>query len=117
MYALKDEEGWDHAAEVLIESAQRLERAGAGALVIAANSMHRAYDRVGDAVDIPILHIADAVGDDLMRAGETNGVVLLGTRAVMTEGFFRQRIVAKGIDLLAPIPTMRKWWTRSSTRN
>ena len=104
LYALKDEAGWDRAAAILVESAQRLEQAGAGALIIAANSMHRVYDRVSEAVNVPILHIADAVGDDLVRAGQTDGVVLLGTHAVMTEGFFRQRIVAKGIDLLAPDP-------------
>lgn len=70
--------------------------------MIAANSMHLLYDRIADAVQVPVLHIADSVGEDLAHAGATEQVVLLGTRSVMTESFFRQRIVSHGIDLTAP---------------
>ena len=50
LYALREEESWDQAARMLIDSARRLEAAGAGAIVIAANSMHRVYDRVAEAM-------------------------------------------------------------------
>lgn len=59
---LSTPEQWDHAAEVLTDSARRLEQAGATALLIGANSMHKVYDKVVDAVSIPVIHIADAVG-------------------------------------------------------
>lgn len=101
LYALRDEEEWDRAASTLIASAQRLEQAGAGALIIAANSMHRVYDRVAEAIDIEIIHIADTVGKAL-AAAEVEDAVLIGTRPVMTESFFRQRIVKHGVNLVAP---------------
>ena len=101
LYALVEERDWQRAANVLIDSAKRLEGSGAGALIIGANSMHRLYDDVAAAVNIPILHIAEYVGLALKRAGHTNAA-LLGTRNVMTESFYRKRLVAHGIDLLPP---------------
>ena len=44
---------------ILVDSARRLETAGAGALIIGANSMHKAYDEVAVALSIPVLHIAE----------------------------------------------------------
>ncbi|CAM8666805.1 MULTISPECIES: aspartate/glutamate racemase family protein [Sphingobium] len=93
------ENDWDCAAGQLIGAAQRLEQGGAGALLICANSMHRVYDRVQAAVGIPILHIADIVGKK-MKADGIEKAALIGTRNVMTEKFYRQRLVAHGISLL-----------------
>lgn len=101
LYALREESEWDQAAKTLIDSARRLEQAGAGAIVIAANSMHRVYDRVAEAIDIEIIHIADTVGEALAEA-KIEDAVLIGTRPVMTESFFRQRIVKHGVNLVAP---------------
>jgi aspartate racemase len=93
------EEEWDRAASVLIESARRLETAGAGALLICANSMHRVYDRVQGAVGVPIFHIAERVGKT-MQADGIERAALIGTRNVMVEKFYRQRLVAHGVSLL-----------------
>lgn len=98
---LSDDADWDRAAKILSESAKRLETAGAGALIIAANSMHRVYDEVAAAVSIPIIHIADSVGRRMAQRG-VKTAALLGTSAVMTESFYRQRLVAHGISLLPP---------------
>lgn len=98
--AQTDEE-WARTAEVLIGAAQRLETAGATALIICANSMHRVFDDVARAVSIPILHIADAVGEK-MKADGVKNAALIGTRNVMTERFYRQRLVSHGISLMAP---------------
>ena len=101
IYRLQEDADWDRAAGVLSESARTLEAAGAGALLIAANSMHKVYDRVSEAVSIPIFHIAEAVGAQ-MAADEVETAALFGTRNVMTESFFRRRLVAHGVDLLPP---------------
>ncbi len=98
---LADDDAWEGAAQTLAESAKRLETAGAGALIIAANSMHRVYDEVAAAVGIPIIHIADSVGKRMAERG-VKTAALLGTSAVMTESFYRQRLVAHGISLLPP---------------
>lgn len=101
LYALVEERDWQRAASVLIDSARRLEGAGAEALIIGANSMHRLYDDIAAHVDIPILHIAEYVGMAIKRAGHRSAA-LIGTRNVMTESFYRKRLVAHGIDLLPP---------------
>ncbi|MEJ7925543.1 amino acid racemase [Sphingobium sp. AN641] len=93
------QEDWDVNAGLLIESARRLEQAGAGTLLICANSMHRVHDRVQGAVGIPIIHIADVVGAR-MRADGIERAALIGTRNVMTEKFYRQRLVSHGVSLL-----------------
>ena len=101
LYALREERDWQRASGILTESAKRLEGGGAEALIIGANSMHKLYDDVAASVDIPILHIADYVGMALKREGK-KAAALIGTRNVMTESFYRKRLVAHGIDLLPP---------------
>jgi len=101
LWGSASEEDWDRAGEVLAESARRLTGAGAEGLLICANSMHKVYDRVVEAAGVPVLHIADCVGRAMQNAGATNAA-LIGTRNVMTERFYRERLVAHGVDLLPP---------------
>lgn len=103
LYRLSERSDWDKAADQLSASAQRLEVAGAEALVIAANSMHCVYDRIAEAVSIPILHIADCVAD-AMVAEKAGKAAILGTRNVMMEEFYRRRLLARDIELLPPEP-------------
>ena len=54
---MQREDDWSGAGAVLAEAAQGLERAGAGLIVIAANTMHLVADQVASAVDLPLIHI------------------------------------------------------------
>lgn len=101
LYRLSSREEWDAAADFLIASARRLEGAGAGAIVIAANSMHCLYDRIVEAISIPVLHIADCVADR-MKQSNVARAALLGTRNVMMEEFYRRRLIGQDIELLPP---------------
>ena len=92
---------WNRAGRVLADSAKRLEKAGSTAIVIGANSMHKVYDTVAKAVKVPVIHIADCVAvrmeaDGIKKAG------LIGTRNVMLEGFYRQKLIQHDIELLPP---------------
>ena len=98
-------EQWDHAKGILIASAQRLEAAGAPALMITANSMHKVAEDVGAAISIPIIHIVDETGAK-MRADGIKAAAVIGTRNVMTEPWFRQRLVRHGLTL-APYDASR----------
>ncbi len=93
------DEDWAHVEEVLTASAQRLEQAGATAILICANSMHKVFDKVAAAVPIPLIHIADAVGVK-MKADAVPSAALLGTANVMAENWYRQRLVKHGVSLL-----------------
>jgi aspartate racemase len=101
LWGSASDEDWDRAGDVLADSARRLTGAGAEGLLICANSMHKVYDRVAEAAGVPVLHIADCVGQAMETAGATNAA-LIGTRNVMTERFYRERLVAHGVDLLPP---------------
>ncbi|APZ97837.1 aspartate racemase [Sphingopyxis sp. QXT-31] len=98
-------EQWDHAKAILIESAQRLEAAGATALMIAANSMHKIAKEIAGAVSIPLLHIVDETGEKLKADGIKSAAVI-GTQNVMTEPWFRQNLVRYGLTL-APYDAAR----------
>ncbi len=99
---LSTPEQWAHAAQILSESARRLEQAGATAILIGANSMHKVYDKVAQAVSVPVIHIAEVVGAKMMADGITSAT-LLGTRNVVMESFYRKRLVAHGVNLLPPV--------------
>ena len=98
---LSSRDEWDSAAAVLASSAQRLEAAGATAIIIGANSMHKVYDQVAAAVSVPVIHIAECVAERVASDGRKK-VALIGTRNVMLESFYRQKLIARDIELLPP---------------
>ena len=92
---------WDALAHEMIRIVPRLEAAGAELLVITSNTMHKVANATAGAVNIPLLHIADATAAAIRSAGhETVG--LLGTRFTMEENFYRSRLEAQGISVLIP---------------
>lgn len=69
---------WAGAAEVLSRAAVNVESAGADFLVICRNTMHLVAEEIERSINIPLLHIADATAEELLRS-EVNTVGLLGT--------------------------------------
>lgn len=95
---------WPAAAELLVSAAQGLEQAGATALLLATNTMHKVAPALEAALDIPLLHIGDAVGQALQRQGARRAA-LLGTRFTMQEDFYRQRLAERfAIEVIVPEP-------------
>ena len=93
---------WDGAAEVMVDAVRRLEAGGADFFVIASNTMHRIADVVSAAVNIPLLHIADATAAVLAQNG-VNRIGLLGTAFTMELDFYRNRITqAHDIEVIVP---------------
>lgn len=101
MARLSTPEEWKAAAEVLAASAQRLEAAGATAVLIGANSMHKVFEMVAAAVKVPVIHIAECVAA-MMEANGVKKAALIGTRNVMIESFYRQKLIQRDIELLPP---------------
>ncbi|WP_438726071.1 aspartate/glutamate racemase family protein [Parasphingorhabdus sp. DH2-15] len=98
---LEKPEQWEMAADKLGNAAQRLEKAGATALLICANSMHRVADDIASQISIPLIHIADCVGQK-MQEDNIRKAAIIGTRNVMTESFYRRRLVSHGVNLMTP---------------
>jgi len=98
---------WEGIAEILTAAARTLEAAGAELLLIGANTMHRVAEEVQAAVQIPLIHIADAVGAAIVD-NQLQRVGLLGTRATMEQNFYARRLAGKGLQVLTPSPTARE---------
>lgn len=92
---------WATAGRVLADAAQALERAGAEALVLCTNTMHRVLDAIEDAIGIPVLHIADATARRIRASGREK-VGLLATRFTMEQDFYRGRLEQNGLTVLVP---------------
>lgn len=93
---------WDAAGSLLANIARKLEAAGADALVICTNTMHKVADAVQSAVTIPLLHIADPTAQAVRQAG-FDTVGLLGTRFTMAQDFYRSRLEDQhGLTVLTP---------------
>jgi aspartate racemase len=93
---------WDSAAHILAEASMALERAGASFLVICTNTMHRVADLVAERTGLPLLHIVDVAGRAITEHG-LHRVGLLGTRFVMKQDFYRERLRKYfGIDVVVP---------------
>jgi len=102
IHDLQEKGNWDRIAEIYISAARELESIGAEGIAFCANTPHKIYEEVQREISVPILHIADAVGEYIQSSGYTR-VGLLGTRFTMEEAFIRQRLSdAFGIETLVP---------------
>jgi len=93
---------WETATHRMIAVARQVERGGGDCIVICSNTMHRMADDVQNAVDIPLIHIADATAGAIKAQG-IGQIGLLGTRFTMEQDFYKGRLVnAHELDVLIP---------------
>lgn len=92
---------WDRAAALLGDAARRCEHAGAETVLICTNLMHKVAEPVQDAIGVPLLHIGDAIAEHAHAAG-WSALGLLGTRWVMEEDFYVDRLRRAGLTVLVP---------------
>ena len=90
---------WDGVARVTLESARRLEAAGAEGVIITSNTGHKVYDQVAPKIAVPMIHIGDVTADQLVLEGRKR-VALLGTRFTMLEPHIRSRLEERSISLV-----------------
>ena len=91
-----------------VEGFRLFRRAGADVLLICTNTMHKVADEVADAVNNPLLHIADATADVLV-ADKIQTVGLLGTGFTMEQDFYKGRLRDHyGLEVLIPSEADRK---------
>ncbi|GLQ33580.1 aspartate/glutamate racemase family protein [Litoribrevibacter albus] len=98
---------WQGTAKILSEAAKRIEAAGADVLLICTNTMHKVAPDIEQAIQIPLLHIADATAEVLVKDGITK-VGLLGTAFTMEQDFYKGRLTNNyGLEVLVPSPQDR----------
>ncbi|MCV0426813.1 MAG: aspartate/glutamate racemase family protein [Roseibium sp.] len=93
---------WDRATEMMVDAARGVERGGAECLLICANTMHKMAEEVQAAVNIPLLHIADATAPAIKAAG-CRAPVLLATGYTMDQDFYKGHLKNRhGIEVRVP---------------
>lgn len=92
---------WEKSGEILGDAAKKLEGAGADIILICTNTMHKVYEQVQGQVNVPILHIADAMADSLGN-DNVKAVALLGTKYTMTQDFYKKKLTDRGLKVLVP---------------
>jgi len=94
--------GWKGVEEEMVDILARLKSAGAGMALLCANTLHMVYDAVEKRAGIPILHITDAAGAAIQRAG-IDRIGLIGRRHTMGEDFYRVRLRERyGVETIIP---------------
>jgi aspartate racemase len=92
---------WEAAARQLADAARRLEGAGAQAILICANTMHLVAPQIQAAIQVPVIHIADATAMAVKSHG-CSRPLLLATRFTMEKPFYRDRLAEQGIEAAVP---------------
>jgi aspartate racemase len=93
---------WSALELVMNDAARRLVSAGADAIVICSNTMHKLHGEVQSAVDVPVLHIVDVTAVAMKQKGCARPI-LLGTRYTMEQPFYLGRLAkAHGIQAIVP---------------
>lgn len=93
---------WDKTADILIREAKHLETAGAKAILICTNTMHKVAADIEQKITIPLIHIADATGG-VLQQDRLKKVGLLGTRFTMEQTFYTSRLKEIfGIEVVTP---------------
>jgi aspartate racemase len=93
---------WEGTAKILCEAAKNVQAAGADFLLVCTNTMHKVAPEIEAAIQIPLLHIADATADILVNEG-INSVGLLGTAFTMEQEFYKGRLADNyGLEVLVP---------------
>ena len=105
--ALQRQGAWQATGEMLGAAGRAVESAGAEALVLCTNTMHKIASQIEEAVSIPLLHIADATAR-VLKKDDITCVGLLGTKFTMEQAFYRDRLQQHGIRVVVPNKPQRE---------
>jgi len=98
---LQGEADWPQMEKLMVDVAQKLERAGADFIVICSNTMHKVAPAIQKGVDIPLLHIADATAKAI-KVQNVSKVGLLGTKFTMEQAFLKEKLENHHLEIIIP---------------
>jgi aspartate racemase len=101
-----DRDDWPGVAELMLSSAQRLQRAGADFLICPDNTIHQALPWVLRRSPLPWLHIAEVVAAQAVERG-FHRIGLTGTRYLVDSEVYPEKLAARGLQYLRPLPAER----------
>ena len=98
---LQHDDKWGDLEAMLTNAAKNMEAGGAEAIVICTNLMHKLASAIEKSINIPLLHIADAVAAAMKTNGQKTAG-LLGAKFTMEEPFYANRLKQHGIKTIIP---------------
>ncbi|MGB5608604.1 aspartate/glutamate racemase family protein [Eudoraea sp.] len=99
---LQHADDWQGISRILCAAARDVQTAGADFLVIGTNTVHKIAPDIEQAIDNPLLHIADATAASLQESN-IRKVGLLGTAFTMELDFYKGRLRDKfGLEVVVP---------------
>lgn len=96
-------QGWPGVAALMLDSAEKLKKAGCHFLICPDNTIHQCLDLVLERSPLPWLSIAQAVASEAKNAGYKR-LAVLGTRYLMDGPVYPQELVKLEIAWQTPSP-------------
>ncbi len=97
---------WEKIGAWLLDSAEKLARVGADFIICPDNTVHQTLDMIRDRLPLPLVHIAEVVGDEAQRRG-FKSVGLTGTKWLMEGPVYPPQFAQRGIETILPTPEQR----------
>jgi aspartate racemase len=101
-----DRNDWDGVGDLMLSSAHKLAACGADFLICPDNTVHQALPRIVPLSPLPWLHIAEVVAEEAERRGFRR-VGLTGTRWLVESDVYPEKLAARDIDVVLPMPEER----------
>ena len=98
---------WEGVAELMLDSARKLEGAGAEFLICPDNTIHQAMSLVEPASPLRWLHIAEVVADEAVERVYQR-VGLLGTKWLVQSEVYPEKLGVRGIGYVRPTDEERR---------
>jgi aspartate racemase len=101
-----ERDDWGSVAELMLDSARKLQSCGADFLLAPDNTIHRVFAQVAEASPLPWLNIAEEVA----RAAKERGfrrLAITGTKYTMDGPVYPEALARHGIEYMVPSPLDR----------
>lgn len=92
---------WHLTLELMKNAANALEKSGAEAILLCANTAHAIADELQDMINLPIINIIDETGKTIKAKGYSKAA-LIGTQFTMEMDFYRDGLAKFGIEMMVP---------------
>lgn len=92
---------WAQVGELMLASANKLEKIGAEFIICPDNTVHQAIPYIASRLPLPFLHIADVVAGYAVEQGYQK-VGLTGTKWLVTSEVYPEKLTARGVACIRP---------------
>lgn len=93
---------------LILEGVKKLELSEVDCILLCANTLHMFVDKLKNVTNIPIIHIAEAVTNEI-KNNDILKVGLLGTKPTMEMDFYKSKLNEANIEVLIPDSNEREF--------